>query len=104
LAARRRQLGQSRTNGAPKAAKLPWLDHESEPIVNDRWVTVSSLRRSAVADIGFNHEMSRRIGAIRRRGSMYRTIFLLWLAVMAIFAADVSYLGWDLIAVAAGLR
>jgi hypothetical protein len=68
LAAQRRQFGQSRTNGAPKAAKLPWLDHESEPIVNDRWVTVSSLRRSAVADVGFNHEMSRRIGAIRRRG------------------------------------
>jgi hypothetical protein len=35
---------------------------------------------------------------------MYRTVFLLWLAVMAIFAADVIYLGWDLIAVAAGFR
>jgi hypothetical protein len=37
-------------------------------------------------------------------GSMYRTVFLLWLAVMVIFAADVIYLGWDLIAAAAGFR
>jgi len=35
---------------------------------------------------------------------MYRTVFLLWLAVMAIFAADIIYLDWDLIAVAAGFR
>jgi hypothetical protein len=37
-------------------------------------------------------------------GSMYRTAFLIWLAAMAIFAADVIYLGWDLVAVAAGLN
>jgi len=35
---------------------------------------------------------------------MYRTVFLLWLAIMAIFAADVIYVGWDLVTVAVGLR
>jgi hypothetical protein len=35
---------------------------------------------------------------------MYRTVFLTWLAAMAIFAADIVYVGWHLIAVAAGLR
>jgi hypothetical protein len=37
-------------------------------------------------------------------GSMYRTVFLTWLAAMVIFGADVIYVGWDLVAVAAGLR
>ncbi len=37
-------------------------------------------------------------------GAMYRTVFLTWLAAMVIFAADVIYVGWDLVAVAAGLR
>jgi hypothetical protein len=37
-------------------------------------------------------------------GSMYRTVFLTWLAAMVIFAADVIYVGWDLVAVAAGFR
>jgi hypothetical protein len=63
-----------------------------------------TLRRPAVADTGFNHDDVAAIGATRRRGSMYRTIFLAWLAVMVIFAADITYLGWDLVAVAAGLR
>jgi hypothetical protein len=36
--------------------------------------------------------------------SMYRTLLLAWLVAMAIFAADVIYVGWDLIAVAAGFR
>jgi hypothetical protein len=31
-------------------------------------------------------------------------MFLAWLAVMVIFAADVIYVGWDLVALAAGLR
>jgi hypothetical protein len=35
---------------------------------------------------------------------MYRTMFLAWLAVMVIFAADMIYVGWDLVALAAGLR
>jgi hypothetical protein len=35
---------------------------------------------------------------------MYRIAFRTWLAAMAIFAADITYIGWDLIAVAAGLR
>jgi hypothetical protein len=37
-------------------------------------------------------------------GSMYRTVFLTWLAAMVIFAADVIYVDWDLVAVAAGFR
>jgi hypothetical protein len=35
---------------------------------------------------------------------MYRTLLLTWLAAMVIFAADVIYVGWDLVTVAAGLR
>jgi|GEM_PF-5408837 hypothetical protein len=35
---------------------------------------------------------------------MYRKVFLMWLAVMAIFTVDIIYVGWDLIAVAAGLK
>jgi hypothetical protein len=35
---------------------------------------------------------------------MYRILFRAWLAVMAIFAADMIYRGWDLVAVAAGFR
>jgi hypothetical protein len=37
-------------------------------------------------------------------GSMYRIAFRTWLAAMVIFAADMIYVGWDLVAVAAGLR
>ena len=45
------------------------------------------------------------IGANAPQGGwMYRIVFLLWLAVMMIFAADVIYVGWDLVALAAGLR
>jgi hypothetical protein len=35
---------------------------------------------------------------------MYRTLLLTWLAAMVIFAAEVIYVSWDLIAVAAALR
>jgi hypothetical protein len=35
---------------------------------------------------------------------MYRTLLVLWLAVLAIFAANMIYVGWDLVALAAGLR
>jgi hypothetical protein len=35
---------------------------------------------------------------------MYRIVFRAWLAAMVIFAADIIYVGWDLIAVAAGLQ
>ena len=35
---------------------------------------------------------------------MYRIAFRAWLAVMAIFAADMIYHGWDLVVVAAGFR
>jgi hypothetical protein len=48
--------------------------------------------------------MSRRSARRVGGGSMYRTMFLAWLAVMMIFAADITYLGWDLVAVAAGLN
>jgi len=37
-------------------------------------------------------------------GSMYRTAFLIWLAAMVIFTANITYLGWDLVAVAVGLK
>jgi hypothetical protein len=47
---------------------------------------------------------ARRAAQCTEGGSMYRTAFLIWLAAMAIFAADVIYLGWDLVAVAAGLN
>jgi hypothetical protein len=51
---------------------------------------------------GLNSETSKSGNA--EGGAMYRTVFLTWLAAMVIFAADVIYVGWDLVAVAAGLR
>jgi hypothetical protein len=40
----------------------------------------------------------------RKEDWMYRTVFLLWLAIMTVFAADLIYVGWDLVAADAGLR
>jgi len=40
----------------------------------------------------------------RQGGSMFRTVSLTWLAVMVIFTVDIIYVGWDLVAVAAGFR
>jgi hypothetical protein len=73
------RLNRKRHNGS---AELPRRDHEKGLIANDR------LRESGNAE----------------GGSMYRILFRAWLAVMAIFAADVIYRGWGLVAVAAGFR